>query len=306
MKKLAVMLLLLGHLAFAAKEVQLFSDTNRILIAEPFEVTLLVKGTDWPNDTLEYRWDADSLSKKWEVLEASPIDTSVSHKGWMMQRKYKITTYDTGYIVVPPHKINFGDTVINSSPILIRVDYESVDLEKDIQPVGNILDAPFTFDEIKWTLLYVFIALIALTFTLIGVILLIRKLRKKETQTEYIKPIKEIAKERIDQMEKESKWIHGQSKSFHFEFSETLRLMLDDLYDLHTREATSDDLLKQLSYSSFPQSKFKKLKEILSASDLVKFAKVELDDFKHEKTLEMLKSVYEEYKELEDDKHGME
>jgi hypothetical protein len=278
-------------------------DSNQYLIAEPIEFRMYLRGAEFPIDTLKYNWNKDTLTQKWTVLESTEVDTMMEEKGWLMERKYKLTAYDTGFLIIPPFQLNFKDSLVASNALLIRIDYPKVDLTSDIKPIGNLLDTPFQFSEIQG---YVLIGVVILTI-LVLVGWLIRKylLSKKKNEVGSMDPeipMKDLIDDRIQKLDKEKLWLRGKAKEHHFEFSEVLRLMIDDLYNLKTLESTSNELLRQLSQTSFSKERYRALKEMLTFSDLVKFAKVKGEDYRHEQTIILLKEIFQEYESRENGK----
>ena len=302
MRGFLIQIFIFSNLLVCGQKAWMEVDTNQCLIAEPINISILLKGSDFPTDSLAYDWDMDSLTQQWTVLQSSDVDTIIENKGWLIERKYQITAYDTGYLIVPPFQIEFSDTTVASNAVLVRVDYPGIDVNKDIEPVGEVLEAPFQFSEIQDYFIFGGILLIIL-LTVLWVVwkYVLPRFKKASTPEVPEIPVKEVVWKRITQLEKEHLWVKGKTKQHHFEFSEILRLMLDDLYQLKTMESTSNELLGQLSKTSFPKPLFRKLKEILAFSDLVKFAKVQGEDYRHEQTIDLLKEIFETYKSREVD-----
>ncbi len=78
-------------------------------------------------------------------------------------------------------------------------------------------------------------------------------------------------------------WQNGELKGYYSELSEILRDYLDNRFGLNTMEQTTGEIMKALGKGGIVQSDQKsKLSDILTVSDMVKFAKGTPDAEVHE------------------------
>ena len=264
-------------------------DTNAIELGDQATITLKVRTPEdyFKNgNTLNWHSFKDTLIKALEVVEFSAIDTSLSTDGKtkILEQKIIITSFDTGFHVIPPFQFQRNSDTskfVETQPILFQVkEVEISENEEDIADIKGPLDQAITLMEI---LTYVGIALIILVLAF-----LVYKYLKNRKPTEkpvpaapFIpeRPYHEIALERLEKLQNSDYLSKGDWKSFHAELSLILRFYLGRRYDILAVEQTTDEILKSLKSRPLSAKQKEELQFILELSDLVKFAKnIPLED----------------------------
>jgi len=219
---------------------------------------------------------ADSIAPSLEIVSVSKIDTQKvnDNNQWRLSQSYIITSFDSGYFPIPAFKFTVnGDTTWESSADLLSVKTVPVDTTKAFKPIKEPLDAPWTIAEI-----YKEIAIAAAI--LLAVILLVFWLKKRkpkailpERKIEPQIPAHLIAIDALNELKEQQLWQKGSIKFYHVRLSEIVRVYLQNRFDFHALEKTTDEIAFSLSSLMVSSAEKNSLLESLRISDLVKFAK---------------------------------
>lgn len=263
-------------------------DSTNYLIGEQAEFTLTYEGTpgvNWPIF-------GDSLTDELEIIEVSSIDTIATGK---YTQKILITSWDSGYFVVPPIKVSESQ----SAPLLLRFNTVDINPQADFEPIKEQMNTPFIFAEIKelvlWSLL-VIVILIAAFFT--GRYFYLKN--KNKPQPEEIIPeipVMEILWERYHILAESKIWEKGEEKAFHVELSLILRKFLEFKFRIKALEETTNNINHQLNSIGLDRKLREEVSHILNFSDMVKFAKQTGVFTQHENAINLLKEILEIHKE---------
>ena len=266
----------LPHSVFAQQPELIASvDSNEMLIGDHLALNILVShGTDqeilWPF------W-LDSLGG-FEVISASPIDSSL--RGGQVEeiQELILTTFDSGMYQIPALPILYtqaGDTFrLETDPYLIQVHGIAVDTAQAIKPIKTLLDAPLTFREVLPWLLVGVVALL-----IIGGLLYWFVFRKKPEPVltgpppPQIPP-HEVAMRKLAKLEQKKLWQEGSIKAYYVELTEILREYLEGRYHVPALESTTDEIIAGLNSKDIPAHQFNQLKDLLVRADFTKFAKL--------------------------------
>jgi hypothetical protein len=84
-----------------------------------------------------------------------------------------------------------------------------------------------------------------------------------------------IALRELDRIKNEKLWQKDKIKEFYSDVTETLRIYIEDRFDIPAMEQTTDEILTNFKYRKelINEKLFGNLSQILSLADLVKFAK---------------------------------
>ena len=210
-----------------------------------------------------------------EVVEDIPTDTLKKS----LIKKYIMTGFDSGAFYIPAQQIFIRNRAYITDSILINVATVAVDTTKQkMFPIKAIQSEPFVFDDLMPYLIWVILALL-----LIGGLIYYLKTRKKKeiTEEEIIAalPPFEEALERLHKLDEKLLWQNNQVKQYYSELTEIIRAYIEKELKIPALESTTDELIETLR--DFNDAKtietsreiIKKLKELLSEADLVKFAK---------------------------------
>lgn len=281
MKQLiAAILFLLSTVSFAGS-LSFKSDSTNYLIGEQAVFTLKYSGDENPT------WHNfnDTLTNELEIISLSAIDTLT--KGQYKQT-FLITSWDSGYFVVPPIKIGKHQ----SEPSLLRFNTVKIDPQADFKPIKDQMDTPFIFDEIKALLLW---SLLIIALMITGIIFAKHYLKKsKANQPEPTipeRPVMEVLLERYELLASSKVWERGQEKEFHVELSLILRKYLEFKYRIKALEETTGNITIQLKSLGIDKVFLDEVSHILNFSDMVKFAKQKGVYTQHENALNVLENI---------------
>jgi len=280
---------LLLALALQAQDIRITSapDTSSILIGDQtgFTVTAAIPA----GVTAEMSSVTDTLAGKIVILQRSPRDTVILPDGAMkLTDRYLITSFDSGSYTIPPffaERIS-GDSLIRyySDYSLLRVfrpevtPQDTTDVVFDIVPPRS---APVTFSEI---LPWLVIALIAAV-----VIYLLARFLPRNPLKKFVRPVPPpepahvIALRDLQELKSAGLWQKGEIKEYYSRLSDILRRYIDNRYGISSPELTTDETVRMLQKAAVTTSgQMALVKEILSLSDMVKFAKYVPDDTSHD------------------------
>lgn len=215
----------------------------------------------------------DSLGA-FEILNVDSSPAKSGHQQWL----FRLTTFDTGKVYVPPALFSYknrGDTLARiaySNPIPLTITTIPVDLKGDIKDIKPPLDAPWKFEDF----LPYLIALAVII--LLGLASWYYRRLKKRREASYVAPKPDIPPWRValaalHTLEDQRLWQQGRIKEFYSETTEIIRRFLEDQYALLALESTSDEIMGQLKPLSAAQSLLKEFRSFFTTADLVKFAK---------------------------------
>ena len=259
-------------------------DTNAILIGEHAQISIEVRfqagrNIDWP-------LIPDTITKQIEIIERSGIDTSVTTDGniKILKQIYTVTSFDSGYFVIPPFRFCFtGDTVNYSEtePLLLSVFTVKVDTSLAIKDIKSPLGVPFSISEV---LPYAIPALIAVALIILG-IYLYKKYRKKPEKIIIRKPKIPphiTALRELEKLENEKLWQQNKIKLYHSMLTEIVRSYIEHRFNVVAMELTTAETIQCLKNVDLNGEINEKLKQLLYLADMVKFAKAKPIASEHE------------------------
>jgi len=211
-------------------------------------------------------------------------------------RNYRLilALFDTGNQVVPPVKVPFtgpdGKTIIvQSAPLHItiasvlpaagtkeeqaegagteraRAKGDQADQLRDIKPpLGLPLPAWF----------YLAAAGLAAALATAGYLLWRRwrRIRGFDVATEAALPLDQRARERLAALDLAEHYRRGAIKQFYISLSEVMRQFIEGRYRIRALDLTTREILRESRILEIPAADLEKIRTVLLASDLVKFA----------------------------------
>ncbi len=271
----AVVSILITHFSLLsnAQTIKSKADTTAILIGTPINFTIeinLPQGT-----SVAFPLWADTLGDGIDILEKSKIDTikAEGKTDITLKQVLTVTALDSGIFYILPQRfiINKDSTkLLFTQPVQIKADFPKVALDKDIKDIKPPLAPPF--DWIFWALIAVGVILVIVLAWLAYKIF-----KKKENPFAKIfeeKPIPphERALIRLEQLRVGKLWQNNQEKLYHVEISEIVREYIEGRFKVNALEQVTDETLEEMKGKAEPRH-LEQLKQILTLSDLVKFAK---------------------------------
>jgi hypothetical protein len=278
----------LGGLSAQDVDIRMQFDSVRIWVGDQINFTVSVdRPVSYLLDMPVFR---DTIIKNIEVLKGPVNDTIHLKDGRIrINQKYLITSFDSGFYQVPPVfaelKTGAGIKRFYSDYAPLRVMRASItppDTAMKIFDIVRPIRAPLTPGEV---LPWIFILLVATAIIWYG-IRLIKKLKQKKNGEEVVVPADPahiIAFRELEKIKAAGLWQKGEIKAYYTGLSEILRQYLDNRFGISSPELTTMETLTALSKSGFKDEiSFKRLKTVLTSSDLVKFAKYTPEQSEHE------------------------
>lgn len=285
--------LLFTGLALSAQEIRVTSkpDTSSILIGDQTGFTVTA---DIPAGVAaRLSSAADTLAGKIVILRRDPRDTALSSDGSMtVTDRYLITSFDSGSYAIPPF---YAEVASGDSLLRYFSDYSFIDVVRpDVMPQDTtdvIFDiipprsAPVTFREV---LPWVIIALIAAVIVwLLARFLPRNPLRRFVRPPAPPEPAHIMALRDLNALREAELWQKGEIKEYYSRLSDILRRYIDGRYGISSPELTTDETVRMLQKAAVTTTgQMAVVKELLSVSDMVKFAKYLPDSTVHVASME--------------------
>lgn len=215
------------------------------------------------------------LTAKSDTLEISPpeittIDESSSNQNEVIKEiVYQVFPFDVGENEIPPVYIACGNQTAKSKPMRFEVRSVLPSDAKKIRDIKSPVDIPK-----NW-----------LAYSILGVVILIvlssslyfikrYSSSQKSSIPQKSKPLPhEIAHQRLAQIRKMKLIDKGLTKEYYSRISQVVRDYIGAKYEINALESTSYELMQSSVIQNLPKTSREMLRELLRASDLVKFAR---------------------------------
>lgn len=258
-------------------------DSGKIRIGEQTKIDLFLN-YNIKEKNLKFEWPhiSDTLKKEIEVVHVSPIDTTIPDKKdpnrIQQHLQITVTAFDSGYFAIAPFEfIRNGDTThpLLTEPLLLEVHTIPTDTSiakiKDIKPP---FDEPFDW---KWYLPYFYWGFGILAIIIVAIYIFKRYFKNKpapvlQPETPKVPP-HITALELLGKIKESAVWKEGKNKEYYSAIADTIRFYIEGRFRINALELTSDEVLSIFKNQVVDQDSKDKLKQILTISDLVKFAK---------------------------------
>ena len=288
-----VIFLVLSTAAFTQYiKVTSLPDTSAILIGDQtgFSVTAEMPAGAVSGAIAGLQTISDTLAGKIIILSRSPRDTTISPAGIVtITDRYLITAFDSGTYEIPPFyaEVVSGDSLLRfysgySSLQVLRPDITPQDTTDVIFDIVPPRTAPVAFSEIlPWLVIALIVAL---------VLYLLARFLPRNPLRRFVRPVPPpepadvIALRELNTLREEELWQKGDVKEYYSRLSDIIRRYLDNRYGISSPELTTDEtvrMLQKAAVTTGPQ--MSQVKELLSLSDMVKFAKYLPESAQHEK-----------------------
>jgi hypothetical protein len=205
-------------------------------------------------------------------------------------------------VVVPALVFTYtmpGDTsraTVNTLPLVLTINTIPVDTTQAIKDIKAPLREPITLREILiWSSIILgSLLLIAL------IIFIIWKVRRKEAIIKIsLKPkvpAHEKALKELEKLRSEKLWQSGKVKEFHTILTDILRAYIEERFETIALEMTTYEIVTSLKLKLNEADELRKLEQILTLADMVKFAKYNPLPDEHDNSLNKSVSFVENTK----------
>ncbi len=310
---LFILILLLSSALFAEDkgliEVKAQVDTAVITIGDRIHYSIIIDR----KKELRVERPGEGLNLGMFEIKAYDFPEPVEKDGRMIERfNFTISVYDTGHYVIPPFPVAYfpKDTTnkyqIIEAPaisILVKSVLEGSEA-RELKDVKAPVDIPFNYRF--WISMLVIVVLLILAGWLIY------RLIKKRRETGYIfnpppppPPAHVTALNDLQELFASDLLEKGDYKQFFSRLSEIIRIYLEGRYYVLAMEQTTAEIMRAVQNVLSEETLQNELHQLLTMSDLVKFAKhkPEPEDVEHVKEaalnfVETTKLVYEPQREI--------
>jgi hypothetical protein len=260
-------------------EVKASIDSTHILIGDQIKLHLEIEAPK--NLGVQFPLVPDTFGNHVEILKRFPVDTlQTSDKERIrLIQSFLITSFDSGVHPIPAFqfKLQFAGLCdsVSTKPLAFEVHTLKVDYTKGPFDIKLPYNAPLTLKEVL-----PFILGIILVAAIIFFIFYYLRLRKKRTPL-FAKPVKPaepahiIALRELDRIKVQKLWQQEKIKQYYSEVADTIRIYIQNRYDIQAMEQTSAETIATFKGNSelIDGNSLDQLQHILSLADLVKFAK---------------------------------
>lgn len=239
-------------------------DKSEILLGEPL--------------TLKFEITDNAHKSSMFFIDSIPHFVVIQDTAWQEQknnatvrfRQLTLTSFDEGNWLIPPIKI--GSTSTNAIYVKVRLSkgFSTSQPYHDIKDIENI---PIKPSGLKW----IYFLIVCLFFiTVVYFIVRWRTLLKQKENKKEIAPlIADYYQYTLDEIEKIN-YLKTKPPFYIEKLIDLFRNYIFHETGIQSLQQTTHDLAEQLKKYFIEDDKYKKLKQNLSITDLVKFAKLEI------------------------------
>lgn len=259
-------------IGFAQQEPKIFvaTDTTQIRIGEQFEYQISIdKKTDVIFPVL-------SKLGLLEVISSDKIDTLKNQ----LVKKYVLTGFDSGSFYIPKQQLFVKDKAYYTDSLLINVGNVKVDtVNKKAFNIKPIMQEPMVFDDYKPYFNWMYLIGGSLLL-LISLFFLFQKKSKKSKIEKVNIPAYQEAIDKFTHLDEKALLENNKIKEYYIELTEIIRVYLGKEVNVHTLEATTDELIDLINMQNssknigISKESIVQLKAFLQHADFVKFAKL--------------------------------
>jgi len=262
-----LLIVLLQYTAQSQVLVKSRVDKDSILIGETLRIS--VEARLPMGETLTWKIP-DSLAH-FEWVEKGKPETTDAVDGKKIVQVLAVTSYDSGYWVIPPIKISVKGKSYATDTVGVRVVYipqNPADDYRDIKPIVDV-ESIKKFDK-KW------IILIGMTvLVIIAIIILLRKKKTTQQTTSIVSKLSpyEEAINTLEQLRKKLPDEALQMKPFYTDLNDVLKKYLAGSRQWPSSQKTNEEMIHYLRSSGLSQESILPLFQTLRMADFVKFAR---------------------------------
>ncbi len=195
---------------------------------------------------------------------------------------FSIKIWDEGKFLIIPLENGKKDFLIDKSYPIIKI-LKSINDEKDktLSPINDIIrEKKYLSDYFFW-----YHYLIGLFLLILLAFYLYFKYKKKNKTDVFEVPVDEnkrlspeqVALAKLVSMKQEKIWLTGKTKEYHHQLTQVLKEYLENKYCFHALEMSSTEVIENLKNIIENQRHIGIISDILHISDLIKFAKVDVE-----------------------------
>jgi hypothetical protein len=293
---LAILVTISWSTLFSQAQLNTILSNDSIHIGQPaiYEITLLLKNE---SDSAFINWfiPIDSLSEGLEIIEISTIRNK--ENSYSISKKIGFRAEKIGYYPIKPIKVKVRDKSFTSQAKIVGV-YSTLNnpAQEEIRAIkeGNYV----SYGILDWLIdnwIWIGIFLIIMAATLIAVKRFTHRQNLEERPTKIAAEPKEpaysIAQRKINHLSEKKPWQKGDLKAYHTSISYILREYLEGELGFQALEKSTSEILANCSKKSFSEKNTRSIRQLLSLTDLVKFAKQLPTEAENKEILRSIKEI---------------
>ncbi|CAN5417611.1 hypothetical protein BH23BAC1_BH23BAC1_18870 [soil metagenome] len=267
------------------------TDKSKIEIGQQIRFSLSVNAPQ--NLPVEMPALSPRLNNSLEIVETSKIDTTfLNDNTYTLKQEILLTSFDSGSYTIPSLPVilrsRLKNDTIFTEPIQLEVYHATINQDQGIRDIKPPLGAPFNFQELI-TYVFYFLMLLAIIAGSIYAYRFFTKDNGKEFERPYepAEPAHIIALRELDQIKGENLLQKNKVREFHSRLTENIRRYIQNRFKIQALEQTSEEILVHMNHDLLTDKiTYRKLEEILTLADQVKFAKVKPSTLDNARSLE--------------------
>ena len=308
--KRSVILILLIFSVLTMFSQRAYFDKKEITVGDRADLTLEISGDAGKN--IQFPVFDKELIPGVEIVNQSAVHKD--KKDNFLKQTITVTAFDDSLFLIKGLKFIVDGDTLTSNPVKLKVNYfkpDSAFISKidttqkfKIADIKAPKDAPMTFKEFMHRFgLYISVILF-LTILIFFIIRYIRK-RKIDNKPLFIKEKPKIpahvkAIERLNKLKKKNLHKKDDLKPFYTEMSNIIRAYTEERFNIPAPEQVTSEIIENFEQTDYASDDLKnKLRELLSLSDTVKFAKNKPDEYENEIMFEYAYNFIEKTKPAE-------
>lgn len=259
------------------------ADKDHLLVGETVKLTIearlpLGEKIKWIN--------LDSIPH-FEWIDKGKQDIIDGLDGKKIQQVVSVTSYDTGYWIIPRMNIKIASKTYSTDTIGIRVDYNTgfnpAEDYRDIKANEEVESTENLFN--RWLIIGG-----SLLLLLIILFFYFKKSKKQPVKDTNQRSPYEEAMEGLALLKKKTPTTDIEVKLYYTRLNDVFRNYIFKQFKWATLEKTNDELVVQLNQLNLPKEQFTLLAQSLRMADYVKFAKYLPPVNENEKSLSVIES----------------
>ena len=282
-------------------------EPSSVLIGDHFDLVIEVEceegsGVGFPAIGPEF------AEGRIELLEDGRVDTLSSEGRYLLRKNYRMTSFEPASyrldsLAVLAASAEGIDTLYAPRALELEVQIMPVDTaQKSIYDLKQPMKAPLLVEEFSgWVVMIVFVS--AVLAALIYVIA--RSVRRRGGAVEEVLPKRPphiVAIGALEELHNQKLWQNGRVKEYYSRLTEILREYLEGRYGVAALEMTTEEIVVEMRGLELTPKQASELGELLSESDLVKFAKHIPTTDRHEEAYDVVYYFVEESKEVAEER----
>ncbi|MBO9632943.1 MAG: hypothetical protein J7578_07465 [Chitinophagaceae bacterium] len=260
-------------------------DKDAILIGEPVKLMLDAR---MPLGAQVSWFRIDSIPN-FELIDKGKVDTVQGVDGKKVQQVITITSYDSGYRVIPPLTLKVGNTTYSTDSVGVNVNYTPYNPDADYRDIKEIEEVPNpSSGAIPWIIGAVTLLAVA------AIVWMLLPKKKKELPVAPKAPELTPYDEAIHALDalKQKGWPQlSESKIFYTQLNDVLRVFVMRKLKISSLEKTNDELTRALIVLKPDAEQFSQMSHALQIADYVKFAKYTPGDAENEQNFNSIRSA---------------